>query len=814
MIGRFFVFALFNLCSFFIIGYVSGQVEEQLLNKLVCIQHEECGPCLSAAGHCRWCADPYYSSIAPRCNDDESLVATGCGQGMIERPVKPVWEVAENHSLQDMLPDSHEAVVQIQPQKIRLSLKPRETRKIKFSYRPAKNYPLDLYYLMDLTWSMKDDKETLVSLRDDLPSLLKNLTDNFRIGFGAFAEKPIMPFISVDPRRLANPCTVEEEACEATYSYKHHLTLTNQVNEFIEKVNSSSVTANLDNAEAQLDALVQAITCAKEIGWSPHSRKIVILLSDGLFHTAGDGKLGGASLKSDEQCHLDENGYYSEAAVYDYPSIAQIYRLLDKYKVNVIFAVTENVKDHYDSLHNLLSDFTYVAKLESDSSNILKLVKMGYEDIVSVVNFEDDSSSGPIKVTYFTDCGVKGGSLIEAKRCTGVGYGMTLNFEAHVSLESCPEYKMSHQTITISESQLGQDSLTLDVEIQCGCKCQSDEQKDLVLTCPRNSHLVCGVCQCNKGWSGPYCNCTIEDENASAELQAQCREPNVTRALACSGAGDCVCGRCQCDRGSSGRYCQCKQCEISRENGVECGGIERGVCVCGQCECVEGWSGEACECTAETDTCVAPTSNEICSGHGDCVCGRCQCSSANEGGTVYSGRFCETCATCENPLCVNAEPCVLCHLDSNCTDICTIGNINYTVSERLDEETSNNDDTSCILRHEEGGLECDYRYTYRAAIKSTVAMEIVIRAKFCSQPTSAKIMTTSLIIMACVVAAGLIFIFFIKCAQVVSDRRAYAKFLQEAQESRKNMQELNPLYKSPISEFKLPESYPRDRHDL
>lgn len=44
---------------------------------------------------------------------------------MIQRPIKPVWEVAENRSLQDMLLDSHEAVVQIQPQKIKLSLKPR-----------------------------------------------------------------------------------------------------------------------------------------------------------------------------------------------------------------------------------------------------------------------------------------------------------------------------------------------------------------------------------------------------------------------------------------------------------------------------------------------------------------------------------------------------------------------------------------------------------------------------------------------------------------------------------------------------------------
>jgi integrin beta 1 len=55
-----------------------------------------------------------------------------------------------------------------------------ETKKVKFSYRPAKNYPLDLYYLMDLTWSMKDDKDTLVSLGDALTVTLKTLTDNVR----------------------------------------------------------------------------------------------------------------------------------------------------------------------------------------------------------------------------------------------------------------------------------------------------------------------------------------------------------------------------------------------------------------------------------------------------------------------------------------------------------------------------------------------------------------------------------------------------------------------------------------------------------
>ncbi|CAG4956713.1 unnamed protein product [Parnassius apollo] len=805
------VVIIVNLCI--LLGFVSGQGQQLLLNKLVCIEHQECGACLSAAAHCRWCADPYYNSAAPRCNDDESLVSNGCSQGMIQRPEKSIWEVAENHSLQDMQPGSNEAVVQIQPQRIKLSLKPRETQKIRFSYRPAKNYPLDLYYLMDLTWSMKDDKETLVSLRDDLPTLLKNLTDNFRLGFGSFAEKPLMPYISVDPRRLTNPCSVEQQACEATYSYRHHLSLTNKVNEFIEHVNSSSVTANLDNAEAQLEALVQAIACDSKVGWSTQSRKIVLLLTDGLMHTAGDGKLGGATLKNDESCHLNEDGYYSEAGIYDYPSVAQVYRMLDKYKVNVIFAVTESVKYHYDSLHRLLEDYTYVAKLESDSSNILKLVKMGYEDIVSVVDFEDDSESGPVKVKYFTDCGVKG-TFVEATRCTGVEYGMTLNYEAYVSLDSCPEYKKMSQIIKISENQLGQDSLTLEVDIQCGCECQGDLQKDISLTCPFNSHIVCGVCQCNKGWSGPSCDCSIEDESASAILMSQCREPNSTRSIACSGAGDCVCGECQCDRGFSGRYCQCKACELSVENEMECGGVGRGVCVCGTCACAKGWRGEACDCPDTDDACLPPGSDLVCSGHGDCVCGQCQCSVTEEDGSKYIGAFCETCATCVNPLCVNAEPCVLCHLNSSCTDLCTIGNINYTVSERMNEPASADEfETSCILRRYEDGLECEYKYTYYAGAQAMIAMEIVIRSKECYQTTSARLTMSGLVIIACVVAAGVVVILGVKSAQIVSDRRAYAKFVQEAQESRKNMQELNPLYISPISEFRMPDSFPRDKND-
>ncbi|KAM3965747.1 integrin beta-PS [Aphomia sociella] len=794
-----------NLCymCLFLVIYdcVSGQ-DLQLQKKLACIEKEDCGACLNAGLHCRWCADPYFRVGAPRCNDADSLVSAGCGQAMIQRQSKPVWEVLENRTLQDVTSESQEGVVQIQPQKLRVSLKPRETKTIKFSYRPAKNYPLDLYYLMDLTWSMRDDKDTLVSLGDNLLAMMKNLTDNYRIGFGSFADKPVMPYTYMDNNRRQNPCMVADENCDATYSFKHHLSLTKKVEEFIEKVNSSSVTANLDNAEAQLEALVQVVACSEVMGWAARSRKIVILLSDGLMHTAGDGKLGGTVLRNDEQCHLDDNGYYSEAHTYDYPSIAQVHRLLKTNKVNVIFAITDDVKRHYDRLHELLKDNTYVATLESDSANILKLVKMGYEDIVSVVDFKDNSNLGPIKVNYFTDCGVRGGQLIEATRCTGVEYGMTLNYEAHLTLNTCPEFTTINQTIHISESLLGQDSLSVEVEIQCGCECKSDQLEDMSLTCPQNSRRVCGVCQCNKGWMGPDCNCDIKDDLLSLDLISQCREPNATRTTTCSGAGDCICGKCHCDPGYDGRYCQCQMCDINFENGLECGGFDRGTCMCGKCDCNKGWSGEACDCPASNETCIAPASNQICFGRGDCVCGECICSNA-----TYAGKYCESCPSCQSQYCERADECLSCYLNNSCKVTCTV---NYYAN--ANETTSNEENSnvrSCVLRT----TECDYIYS--AILNDSdwsIVQAIVIRNVNCPTIT-AKAMSAGFAAMGIVIAIGIIAIFMYKFSQVMADKRAYAKFYKEVELYKMKEQNLNPIYKSPISEFRLPDEYPRDKFE-
>lgn len=56
-------------------------------------------------------------------------------------------------------------IVQIAPQEINIRLRVGETKKIKFRVANAKTYPVDLYYLMDLSNSMSDDRDTIVSTK-------------------------------------------------------------------------------------------------------------------------------------------------------------------------------------------------------------------------------------------------------------------------------------------------------------------------------------------------------------------------------------------------------------------------------------------------------------------------------------------------------------------------------------------------------------------------------------------------------------------------------------------------------------------------
>jgi integrin beta 1 len=246
------------------------------------------------------------------------------------------------------------------------------------SYQLAEDYPVDLYFLMDLSNSMYTHKEKLSKLGQILANNMRNITKNFRLGFGSFVEKETLPFVNTAPRTNQNPClsfsTSVNEQCVEPYGYQHHMTLTDNSILFESEVNAAKVSGNLDAPEGGLDALMQAITCEKEIGWRNGSRRLIVFSTDAGFHFAGDGKLAGIVEPNDGKCHLDSSTKrYTYGLLQDYPSIGEInYKIVQK-NVNLIFAVVKDQSSLYKKLSEMIEG-SFVGELDDDSSNIVQLV--------------------------------------------------------------------------------------------------------------------------------------------------------------------------------------------------------------------------------------------------------------------------------------------------------------------------------------------------------------------------------------------------------------------------------------------------------
>lgn len=86
--------------------------------------------------------------------------------------------------------------------------------------RQVEDYPVDLYYLMDLSYSMNDDLFRLRSLGKGLAEAMNRTTSNLRMGFGAFVDKPLSPYMYISPKEaVKNPCyRYRRDATMARYS--------------------------------------------------------------------------------------------------------------------------------------------------------------------------------------------------------------------------------------------------------------------------------------------------------------------------------------------------------------------------------------------------------------------------------------------------------------------------------------------------------------------------------------------------------------------------------------------------------------------
>ncbi|KAM9305627.1 integrin beta-2 [Gastrophryne carolinensis] len=733
-----------------------------------------CQECITTSPHCAWCKKPNFTTPSEpdsvRCDTIAALNERGCKETDIISPRSKV----QNNNLRTL-----DDTVQLTPTEILLQLRPGETGEFEVKFRRAEGYPVDLYYLMDLSFSMHDDLANVKKLGDTLLEALNKITKKAKIGFGSFVDKTVLPFVSTHPEQWKRPCTDKTIDCQSPFSFKHILNLTDNGEKFKEQVGKQFISGNLDSPEGGLDAMMQVAVCGEKIGWRDVTRLLVYATDDG-FHIAGDGKLAAILTPNDGQCHLDENTY-KKSNEFDYPSVGQLAQMLSKNNIQVVFAVTSNTLKTYKDLSKLIPK-SVVGTLTPDSSNIIQLITEAYQNLSSEVILDHGVTPDFLDIQYDSFCSNGGNSVNQPKgRCSNVKIKEQITFKVKVTAKQC----LPHQSFLI---RILGFSERVNVTIKTVCDCECDDAFD-PKACNSSGRIVCGICSCNQGHVGKNCECKTGGKT-NVELEQTCRKDNTSAV--CSGSGECICGRCICHRPEDpkrqifGQYCECDNWNCEMFNNSVCGG--HGSCRCGTCSCDPGYEGTACECVRSTSNCINARGS-ICSGRGKCKCNKCTC---NEG---FIAPHCETCPGCSSP-CSRFGPCVECYIkqgeqnSGNCTNACP--GVHASKVEQLTEEPlcREKDSENCWMQYFIALDDGEEKYTIRYTTKREC-------------PEAPNIVAIVGGTIAGVLLIGILALLAWKAVTTVKDRREYQRFEQERQKAKWNKAD-NPIFKEATTNVKNP----------
>ncbi|XP_006876618.1 PREDICTED: integrin beta-2 [Chrysochloris asiatica] len=746
-----------------LVGMLS--LESVILQECTKFKVSTCRECIEVGPGCAWCQKLNFTGPGEpdsvRCDTREQLLLKGCASDDIMNPQSLV-EVQKNRAGDRK---------QLSPQSVTLYLRPGQAAKFNVTFRRAEGYPIDLYYLMDLSYSMVDDLINVKKLGGDLLRALNEITESGRIGFGSFVDKTVLPFVNTHPEKLKNPCPNKQKDCQPPFAFRHVLKLTNNSNQFQTEVGKQLISGNLDAPEGGLDAMMQVAACPEEIGWRNVTRLLVYATDDG-FHIAGDGKLGAILTPNDGHCHLEDN-MYKRSNEFDYPSVGQLAHKLAENNIQPIFAVTSRMVKTYEKLTEIIPK-SAVGELSEDSSNVVQLIKNAYNKLSSRVFLDHSTLPDNLKVSYDSFCS-NGISLLDQPRgdCDGVQINVPITFQVKVTAKECTQ----EQSFVIRP--LGfTDTVTVRVLPQCECQCHNTRPNQNY--CSGKGIVECGICRCHLGFIGKSCECKTQGRS-SQELEGSCRKDNSS--IVCSGLGDCICGECICHRVDDpkkqiyGRYCECDTFNCERYDGQICGGEDRGSCRCGKCLCHAGFEGSACQCRSSTHGCVNQQ-QIVCSGRGSCHCNVCKCDPG------YQPPLCLECPGCPLP-CSKHVSCAEClkfqkgPFGMNCSVACQ--------NLKLQEEVLQG--RTCKEQDSEG---CWISYTLKQDFGREKYFIHVKDTRECVEgPQVAAIVGGT---VAGIVLIGVLLLIIWKALTQINDRREYKRFEKEKLKSQWNTD--NPLFKS------------------
>ncbi|XP_075991986.1 integrin beta-PS-like [Anticarsia gemmatalis] len=738
-----------------------------------CINRSKCGECISSH-KCAWCAQDKMADNSRRCMPHSALNPAWCDKKFIKYPT-PKTDIIMNKSFnQTITIDDATVQVQFKPQKINIKARPGFTNKFTMSYHPAQDFPLDVYYVMDISDTMRKKKEELKSQAKQIYAELTTYTNNVRLGIGSFVEKPGFPY--VDKWKTNSP--------HLSYSFKNDMKLSTDWQTFERKINSMQFGANYDDPEAGLDALMQAMACTKEVGWRPEARRIIVLCTDSTYHSAGDGKALGAIKPNDMQCHLD-NEMYNEtlSLTYDYPSVSQINKIAREGHFIVIFAVTNNVVPVYKALANQIVGAKH-ADLD-DGTSALDIIKKAYRETENSVQLSYNLPDF-IELTLDQNC-----ESTPKKNCESFPEARQVDIGAELKIKRCPDDGSRKYDLKISKVGIP-DYLSISIDIDCECDCEKNNTA-VSPACHNGGALQCGICKCNPDRYGIDCRCNSTSSNINVGVE-NCRMHSQEKL--CSGKGSCVCGKCEtCQPGSSGEYCQydVNACPKNCNN--------RGSCIRNQCECDSGWDGNDCSCTLSPKTCYAPHSKQLCSGNGDCKCGKCHCKPLPGKNETYSGIYCDACDDCAEKRCKDLEDYVYCNF-MNTKAVC---DEKYKASDTIvtfmnKTEFNALQSAKWCRKRLDNDSYIVFKYQYNNA--GTI-LELSIQNEL-ELPPKANIFIAVGAAVGTVLLVGILTLIIWKILVDKFDKREYEKFANDAKAAGYDVSSTNPLYDPPAVNFTNP----------
>ncbi|CAO2646106.1 Integrin beta-4, partial [Lemmus lemmus] len=619
---------------------LSVSLPGNMANRCKKAQVKSCTECIRVDKSCAYCTDELFKER--RCNTQAELLAAGC-RGESVLVMESSLDITENTQIDTTLHRS-----QVSPQGLQVRLRPGEERSFVFKVFEPLESPMDLYILMDFSNSMSDDLDNLKQMGQNLAKILRQLTSDYTIGFGKFVDKVSVPQTDLRPEKLKEPWPNSDPP----FSFKNVISLTESVDEFLDKLQGERISGNLDAPEGGFDAILQTAVCTRDIGWRADSTHLLVFSTESAFHYEADGAnvLAGIMKRNDEKCHLDAMGTYTQYKTQDYPSVPTLVRLLAKHNIIPIFAVTNYSYSYYEKLHKYFP-VSSLGVLQEDSSNIVELLEEAFYRIRSNLDIRALDSPRGLRTEVTSDTFQKTETGSFHIRRGEVG---TYN----VQLRAVEDIDGTHVCQLAEEDQKGNihlkpsfsDGLRMDVSIicdVCACELQKEVQSS---RCSYRGDFMCGHCVCNEGWSGKACNCST---GSLSDTQPCLREGEDKP---CSGRGECQCGRCVCygEGRYEGDFCEYDNFQCPRTSGFLCN--DRGRCSMGQCVCEPGWTGRSCDCPLSNATCI-DSNGGICNGRGFCECGRCHCNQQS----LYTDTTCEiNYSAIRLGLCEDLRSCVQC----------------------------------------------------------------------------------------------------------------------------------------------------------